>query len=90
MDVIFFVILVLTATFIIVAVSVSSTKKVTPPYHNNSPIVEPNHLWHAPRGEYGENHADIVDDKIVNHPEPEPGYVVLNGIKRRLEDCKWL
>ena len=89
MDTIVFFIVVVGFIVAITVLSVT-TSKIYPQRGANVPRMDPNHLFREPRGEYGENHADIVDDRVVNHPEPENGYVVLNGIKRRLEDCKWL
>ena len=89
MDFIVFMILIVAFTILVVVMSAYSKQHVRS-YGSASPIVEKDHLWHEPRGEYGENHADIVDDRVVSHPQPEIGYVVLNGVKRRLEDCKWL
>ena len=28
--------------------------------------------------------------RYIVHEEPEEGYVVLNGVKRRIKDCKYL
>lgn len=39
--------------------------------------------------EYGHDHGPQAARYIV-HDDPEKGYVVLNGVKRRLEDCKYL
>ena len=89
----FFILIFLVAMVIIAAVLASSVNKKTGRYsavNPASPIIENSHAWHEPKGEYGENHADIVDDHVVSHPQPEIGYVVLNGVKRKLEDCKWL
>ena len=36
---------------------------------------------------YGHDHGDAQPRYIV-HEDPDEGYVILNGIKRRLEDCK--
>jgi hypothetical protein len=82
-----FVIFIIFFTLIVVSSAVSSAQKKSGP---RSPIIEKSHDWHSPKGEYGENHEDIVDDHIIPHAQPEIGYVVLNGIKRKLEDCKWL
>ena len=38
---------------------------------------------------YGHDHGDRQPRYIV-HEEPVEGYVVLNGIKRSLEECKYL
>ena len=37
--------------------------------------------------EYGHDHKEQPDRYIV-HDETEQGYVILNGVKRRIEDCK--
>lgn len=88
-DFIVFLVMIIALTIFLVVMSIYSTRHI-PSRNTRSPIVEQDHLWHEPKGEYGENHADIVDDRVVSHPQPEIGYVVLNGIKRKLEDCKWL
>lgn len=54
----------------------------------NYPSVEKSHAFHEPVGQYEENHADRVGRRLISHPEAEPGYVVLNGVKHRIEDCK--
>ena len=54
----------------------------------NYPSIEKSHAFHEPIGQYEENHADRVGRKLISHPEAEPGYVVLNGVKHRIEDCK--
>lgn len=54
----------------------------------NYPSVEKSHSFHEPVGEYEDNHKDRVGTHLIKHPEPEMGYVVLNGIKRKIEDCK--
>jgi len=36
---------------------------------------------------YGHDHGNIEGRYIV-HEDPPEGYVVLNGIKRRIEDCR--
>ena len=42
----------------------------------------------------GHNHVRYSEEeygkRYIVHNEPETGYVVLNGVKRRLEDCKYL
>lgn len=92
MDTIVFFIFVIVLVIVITVLSVTTSKNY-PQRGINTPRNDINHFFrepHEPSGEYGENHQDIVDDRVVNHPEPEIGYVVLNGVKRRLEDCKWL
>jgi hypothetical protein len=80
-------------TVIIIAIicalaSSAGKKKRKYPYSDRTPIVEQTHRPHEPVGEYSSNHADRVNENLIHHPEPEPGYVVLNGIKRRIEDCR--
>lgn len=44
-------------------------------------------------GEYGHNHsipADLAEKRYIVHEEPEEGYVILNGVKRNIRDCKYL
>ena len=36
---------------------------------------------------YGHDHGPSEARYIV-HEEPQQGYVILNGVKRRIEDCK--
>ena len=31
---------------------------------------------------------DKQSERYIVHDEPEQGYVILNGVKRRIEDCK--
>ncbi len=90
MDIVIFIIFMVVLTIVIVILSSHSTRLTAGMNNPPSPIIEKSHTWHEPSGEYGENHADIVDNHVVAHPQPEIGYIVLNGIKRKLEDCKWL
>ena len=40
---------------------------------------------------YGHDHGGIEAQKrYIVHEDPEEGFVVLNGIKRRIKDCKYL
>lgn len=55
---------------------------------SHSPIIEKSHAFHEPVGEYEEDHLDRIGSELIRHPEAEAGYVVLNGVKRKLEDCK--
>lgn len=57
---------------------------------SRSPIEETSHEGHSPYGRYAQNHEDRVGRTLITHPEPEPGYVVLNGVKRKIEDCRYL
>lgn len=38
---------------------------------------------------YGHDHGN-GEPRYIVHEEPSDGYVVLNGIKRSLEECKYL
>ena len=44
--------------------------------------------------EMSQPHIDKINSNLPNntykHDSPEAGYVILNGIKRKLEDCKYL
>jgi len=42
--------------------------------------------------QYGHNHSSTVSEerRYIVHEDPEKGYVILNGVKRRIEDCKYL
>ena len=41
-------------------------------------------------GEYGHDHGPQRERRYIVHDEPNEGYVVLNGVKRKIEDCKYL
>lgn len=45
-------------------------------------------LFYETKGQLNGNHADRIGNHLIEHPKAEPGYIVLNGIKRKLEDCK--
>ena len=81
---IFVMIVVGFAAYTIVTNSLNGKLKQKYPQHEIS------HKFHEPVGEYEDNHADRIGKKLIAHPEPEPGYIVLNGIKHRIEDCKYL
>ena len=42
------------------------------------------------RGRIGDTHQDVINgsEHRVTHEKPELGYVILNGVKYKLEDCK--
>ena len=54
----------------------------------NYPSLEKSHAFHEPVGQFEENQAARVGRRLISHPEAEPGYVVLHGVKHRIEDCK--
>ncbi len=39
---------------------------------------------------YGHDHSVPGERRYIVHEDPEEGYVVLNGIKRKIKDCKYL
>ncbi len=40
---------------------------------------------------YGHNHGSTQDGRrFIVHEDPTDGYVILNGVKRSLEECKYL
>lgn len=39
--------------------------------------------------QYGHDHSDTRQNKrYIVHEDPQQGYVILNGIKRKISDCK--
>lgn len=42
--------------------------------------------------QYGHQHAPVpgTERRYIVHEDPEEGYVILNGVKRKLKDCKYL
>lgn len=42
------------------------------------------------KGTLNTKHQDILNSthNVIRHEIPEQGYVILNGIKRRIHDCK--
>ena len=38
--------------------------------------------------EYGHNHHTDSSSRYIVHQEAEDGYVVLNGVKRKISECK--
>ena len=40
--------------------------------------------------QYGHNHGALPEKRYIVHEDPEEGYVILNGVKRRIRDCKYL
>ncbi|MBR3357415.1 MAG: hypothetical protein IKG46_06240 [Solobacterium sp.] len=41
-------------------------------------------------GQYGHDHGGNTEKRYIVHEDPEEGYVILNGVKRRIRDCKYL
>ena len=39
---------------------------------------------------YGHDHSTPGGRRYIVHEDPEEGYVVLNGVKRKIRDCKYL
>lgn len=63
-------------------------QKIKNPKNPKYPQIEKSHKFHEPIGEMDETHEDRIGKKLVEHPKAEAGYIVLNGVKRKLEDCK--
>ena len=40
--------------------------------------------------QYGHDHGGSAEKRFIVHEDPEEGYVILNGVKRRIRDCKYL
>jgi hypothetical protein len=36
---------------------------------------------------YGHQHPDDGTHRYIVHEDPEEGYVILNGVKRKIKDC---
>ncbi len=41
---------------------------------------------------YGHDHSESTEfgRRYIVHEEPEDGYVILNGVKRKISECKYL
>ncbi len=40
--------------------------------------------------EYGHDHGTSAEPRYIVHDDPTDGYVILNGVKRSLDECKYL
>lgn len=72
---------------IVIFIAISAIIDVIKNRKKNSPIDIHNEF------EPQEPHIDNLNGSAspsIQHEIPEDGYVVLNGVKRRLEDCKYL
>ncbi len=88
----FFVILILAITWFIIVFIFGSRKTNE---HSSKTISDDGHRIPKKQditcyGEYGHDHPEDVQPRYIVHEEPVEGYVILNGIKRKLEDCKHL
>ena len=77
------------AFFAIAAVSAAQSKK------RNHTISDDGHVVPASQDmtcetQYGHRHEPSPERRYVVHEDPEQGYVILNGVKRKLKDCKYL
>lgn len=84
----FFIIFVAIIVGLAAYSTIIKTLNTKPKTNLHYPQKEKSHKFHEPVGEYENNHADRVGKHLIAHPEPEAGYVVLNGVKHRIEDCK--
>lgn len=78
--------LILFITITIVCIAALSIAQLKRPSLHSSAF--PKHFHKPFRGTLDRDHVDVVGNSIIKHEEAEPGYVVLNGVKRRIEDCK--
>lgn len=84
-------IFIILLTFILLFLAISFLNTYTTPLRKipkQYPSKEKAHTFHEPIGNYEDTHADRVGTNLIKHPEAEIGYVVLNGVKRKIEDCK--
>ncbi len=89
----FFVWIIIILTF--AAVILGSTKTKNPVSRLKRTIADDGHVIPFENDitcetAYGHNHAATGERRYIVHEDPPEGYVVLNGIKRRIEDCKYL
>ena len=40
--------------------------------------------------QYGHDHPEQPQTRYIVHEDPESGFVILNGVKRKISDCKYL
>ena len=93
----FFVWIVIVITFVITILASTASKfkgrlKAPTIAHDGHVIPGENDI--TCEGAYGHNHAYAVSmgetPRYIVHEDPDDGYVVLNGVLRRIEDCKYL
>lgn len=77
--------LIIVVVICMAAYSSYTTKKYEKPKPSS---VKMKNLFHETVGVQSENHEDRIGTHLIEHPKAEPGYIVLNGIKRKIEDCK--
>ena len=83
-----FVLYIIVLVIAVLAI-LSRKQKPSPPRNLNKMDIDiPSQAIPHSQGIETQNHEDFVNNHYVHHDEPEQGYVVLNGIKRKLEDCK--
>ena len=86
---IFFILFVLVIVFVSIAASSSAALKQHKPTVSDDGHRIPKKMDLTCEGEYGHEHSKAESQpRYIVHEEPEDGYVVLNGIKRRIEDCR--
>lgn len=76
------------------AVIIGSTKVKAPSFRRRT-VSSDGHV--VPRNQdltcdtvYGHTHGSEDARRYIVHEDPPEGYVILNGIKRSLEECKYL
>lgn len=87
-----FLVFYLIVVFMIVAVVVSAAAKIRKqnvssdghkvPFSEDLTCTAKDGHHHTESSEFG--------SRYIVHNEPEQGYVVLNGLKRKISDCKYL
>ena len=93
----FFVWIFIVITFVIAILGSTASKfkgKVRMPTIAHDGHVIPRENDITCESTYGHNHAYAVSmgetPRYIVHEDPDDGYVVLNGVLRRIEDCKYL
>lgn len=91
----FWFLFVLTFGIIFIAVisivSAALRKAVRRPVRSSDGHIVPESQDLTCETEYGHHHAPTPPgSRYIVHEDPPQGYVVLNGIKRKISDCKYL
>lgn len=87
--------LIILVTWIIIAAviaAVSSARRGTlrvPPQSSDGHFV-PRQQDLTCETQYGHQHGNEPNKRYIVHEDPPEGYVILNGVKRKISDCKYL
>ena len=86
--------IILVAWIIIVAAIVvaSASRNVRfrqPPRSDDGHLVSPQQDLTCDT-QYGHRHGTSETKRYIVHEDPPQGYVVLNGVERKISDCKYL